>query len=1087
MASEKRSHDDYSVGWICALPKEQTAAIAMLDKRHPDLPKPINDTNTYTLGSIGSHNVVIACLPKGQYGNNSAANVATLMISAFPSIKVGLLVGIGGGVPMQVRLGDVVVSTPSGQYPGVVQWDLGKATEGGKFERTGALSNPPGSLLTALAKLETEHELTGSKIPSFLTELKAKYPRLAKKYLKSASLQDLLFRADYTHVHEPFMNTQGVTGGIVEPSLNEDDGADDECEESCAFCDKSKTLKRKGRPMRVHHGLIASGNKVIKDGLLRDEVNRSLGGDVLYFEMEAAGLMNNFPYLVIRGICDYCDSHKNKAWQEHAAAVAAAFAKESHEVQKWISTRNQTLFCQGVPGAGKTFQMAILVNSLIETFRSDDTVGVAYLYYNFKRQQDQKAEQMVANLIKQLAQISRPFPESVHQLRERHGPAKTRPFLEELSDNLTMVIQPFSRVFILIDALDEGDDSERTNFLGQMFAVKEKTGFNLFATSRIINTITATFEGSPSRTISPTRHDIFQFLNTRMSELPLCVANDKFLQDEIKASVASAIGGISPAAVKVALKDRRQAASSSDKSKVLNEAYDKSMERIQQLKGDLPRDGLLILSWIVKAKRQMKLAELQEALAVEVGSYALNSDNIPTVEHITQACASLLVIEGDTLELVHYTAQEYFEQPNNKWMQKAHDNIMQICMTYLSWSAYHANEALALTQDLKVSRAIEFLGNGQTQGSWYQDLLYSQFHFDPDFIPAKLTALHIAAFFGLHDNGWTSLSLALHHGHKVLAEVFLEKGANIEATGSSYQTPLAIAATEGHLDAVKWLVEKGANIEAQDHNKQTPLMLATIGNHDNVVGYFIEKGANMEAMDNNNATPFITSLRGTTKSTTELFIRKGVDINTTMANKYTPLTLAISNTDDDIVKLLIERGANLDNNNSNSPLHYAAQKKGTSGVQIVQLLLDNSADINAKNDNKHTALQEAVSWGDIEKGDVETIRVLLRFERVQVDKKDSDGRTPLSYAMEEGEKSIVKALLNSGQADVNRRDNEGRTPLSYAASSTIARLLLKEHRVDINSKDKQGRTPLWHAIERRNQELVKFLKKRGAKNKRTWF
>lgn len=343
MAPEKRSYDDYSVGWICALPKEQTAATAMLDERHPDLPKPMNDTNTYTLGSIGSHNVVIACLPKGQYGTNSAANVATLMIRAFPSVKIGLMVGIGGGVPMKVRLGDVVVSTPSGQYPGVVQWDLGKATEGGKFERIGALSNPPGSLLTALSKLETEYELTGSKIPSFLEELKTKYPRLAKKYLRSDSLQDLLFKADYAHVHESIMNTQGATGGIVEPSMDEDEGSDDECEESCPFCDKSRILKRKRRSMRVHHGLIASGNKVIKDGLLRDQVNESFGGDVLCFEMEAAGLMNNFPCLVIRGICDYCDSHKNKAWQEHAAAVAAAFAKEVLGCIQHTDVKNERL------------------------------------------------------------------------------------------------------------------------------------------------------------------------------------------------------------------------------------------------------------------------------------------------------------------------------------------------------------------------------------------------------------------------------------------------------------------------------------------------------------------------------------------------------------------------------------------------------------------------------------------------------------------------------------------------------------------------------------------------------------------------
>ena len=60
---------------------------------------------------------------------------------------------------------------------------------------------------------------------------------------------------------------------------------------------------------------------------MRDTVSAELGG-VLCFEMEAAGLMNKFPCLVIRGICDYADSHKNKKWQAYAAGTAAACAKE---------------------------------------------------------------------------------------------------------------------------------------------------------------------------------------------------------------------------------------------------------------------------------------------------------------------------------------------------------------------------------------------------------------------------------------------------------------------------------------------------------------------------------------------------------------------------------------------------------------------------------------------------------------------------------------------------------------------------------------------------------------------------------------
>lgn len=89
-ATEPRTYNEYTVRWVCALPKEQTAATAMLDLRHADLPKPPNDPNTYTLGSLGKHNVVIACLSKGKIGINPAATVAAWMISTFPSIKLSM-------------------------------------------------------------------------------------------------------------------------------------------------------------------------------------------------------------------------------------------------------------------------------------------------------------------------------------------------------------------------------------------------------------------------------------------------------------------------------------------------------------------------------------------------------------------------------------------------------------------------------------------------------------------------------------------------------------------------------------------------------------------------------------------------------------------------------------------------------------------------------------------------------------------------------------------------------------------------------------------------------------------------------------
>src|SRR5208282_1942554 len=90
-------HEDYTIAWMCALPKEKSAARNMLDEFHVALPQPPQDKNIYTLGSIQGHNVVIACL--GDMGTVSAAIVAARLDSTFPKLRFGLIVGIAGGIP----------------------------------------------------------------------------------------------------------------------------------------------------------------------------------------------------------------------------------------------------------------------------------------------------------------------------------------------------------------------------------------------------------------------------------------------------------------------------------------------------------------------------------------------------------------------------------------------------------------------------------------------------------------------------------------------------------------------------------------------------------------------------------------------------------------------------------------------------------------------------------------------------------------------------------------------------------------------------------------------------------------------------
>jgi nucleoside phosphorylase len=291
--------DDYTVGWVCALSVELAASQEMLDEEHDTPPSVAHDTNIYTCGRIGEHNVVIACLPEGQTGTNSAAAVAVQMKMAFPFTRFGLMVGIGGGVPSEeadIRLGDVVVSKPHKVHAGVVQYDSGKATPSG-FERTGLLNTPPVVLLNAVANLRAKHMRGRGRLAEYLSELDS-----LPDFTREAAGPDALFNAAYDH-------KKGAA--------------------TCKECDPSYVADREPRRQElvVHYGTIASGNQVMRSAAERDRVSAELGG-VLCFEMEAAGLMNNFPCLVIRGICDYADSHKNKRWQPYAAATAAACAKE---------------------------------------------------------------------------------------------------------------------------------------------------------------------------------------------------------------------------------------------------------------------------------------------------------------------------------------------------------------------------------------------------------------------------------------------------------------------------------------------------------------------------------------------------------------------------------------------------------------------------------------------------------------------------------------------------------------------------------------------------------------------------------------
>jgi nucleoside phosphorylase len=307
--------EDFYVGWICAVQTEYVVACELLDEEYPLPPiTSAHDDNTYTFGRMKQHNIVIACLPKGKYGLTSAASVAKDMLRSFASIRFGLMVGIAGGAPSNkhdIRLGDVVVSSPTGRTGGVIHYEFGKTIQNQRLERTGALDAPTMILLTALNVIGARHERKGHRVTETVQGMVNKNLRLQKKYARPEADMDRLYESTFIHPDR-----------------------EQSCEEACGN-ETARLITRRERAANeddpvIHYGLIASADRLMMDAQIRDTLSREEG--VLCFEMEAAGLMDHFPCVVIRGICDYSDTHKNDMWQGYAAATAAAYAKELLEV-----------------------------------------------------------------------------------------------------------------------------------------------------------------------------------------------------------------------------------------------------------------------------------------------------------------------------------------------------------------------------------------------------------------------------------------------------------------------------------------------------------------------------------------------------------------------------------------------------------------------------------------------------------------------------------------------------------------------------------------------------------------------------------
>ncbi|KAF5711715.1 nacht ankyrin domain-containing protein [Fusarium mundagurra] len=1091
----------------------------MLDDVHDSLPTNQNDTNTYTLGNIGHHNIVIACLPS--YGITNAATVAKDMVRSFVSISFGLMVGIGGGIPLKVdmRLGDVVVSKE------VIQYDFGKTTGHGHFQRTATLNKPPQILLTAVNKLQADHRSNSSKMPSILADMLQRHPKMtAFKYPNS--LQDRLFHSTYEH---------------AQPS------------ESCQGCDESQLVDRPVRSTNpeVHFGVIASGNRVIKHGKTRDKLAQEL--DALCIEMEAAGLMDSLPCLVVRGICDYADSHKNKQWQEYSAATAAAYAKELLSVisientdqmykasvereskerreklmsllrfkeihrrrtgvepadeetcqwllkdpkyQHWLDPKKYIehhgfLYIKGIPGAGKTTIMKFAYSHAERTMK--DATIISFFFDASGEKLERSIEGMYRSLLWELLWKVPELQDVLDHsdlipLSYSHGATWTTQRLRDLFEKAVVNLGQ-QHLFCFVDALDECDREEDKNILrdfqtlGKTARTKNFSFYTCFSSRHypLINI------KQGNELILEHHPGHIQDLNTYIYSNLEFDEYHREKADDLRTKIHIRANGVFLWVKLVVQILNKEFAGASPPQLWAARLQEIPAELSQLFGGILKRDKeapkrlLLLIEWILYAKRPLRWEELYFALIsglhpdclakwepqrlsiAEMKRFILNS---------SKGLAEITRPGIRTVQFIHESVRGFLKDKGLQDLRRelevetenlesvCHDQLRKCCQVYLDFSIKNrVDKALNKIQE---SKNFPFLEYATSYILHHADSAGkpTQHSFLEDFPLKDWIALN--NLFQTVDTHWHEETARLLY---ILAENNLTNlmasalciDPRIDMEGKQYKYSLFAALANGHRDAVKVLLQQKMTItQADDISEKLKYGC----------GFVARKGV----------IPLEWAIRKGHRQLANLLVTSEDTIpNTTDQNGQTLLSWA-AESGDQRATIFFLAAESIDPHakdfKGRTPLLWAA--KNGHEVIVKLLLAIRGIDPHAKDFKGRTPLLWAAAGGH-----EAVITLLLETEAIEPNLKDSFGYGPMLLATEGGHIGSVALLLAARGIEPDLRASNGQTSLSLAAEkgyTYIVKQLLATNGVNPNSKDSLGWTPLSWAVKGGHVAAVKKL------------
>ncbi|KAK4216221.1 ankyrin repeat-containing domain protein [Rhypophila decipiens] len=763
---------------------------------------------------------------------------------------------------------------------------------------------------------------------------------------------------------------------------------------------------------------------------------------------------------------------------------------ESPEYEEWLSgTGKRTLFCPGIPGARKTILTSVTIDQLNTIFGNNKRVAVVFIYCNFRRQDQQSARDLLSSLLRQIAQRDDSLPavsEALELLNDRYMQRRTRPSVDVLSKLLHSVVPAYSRVFLIVDALDEcpSTGGSRAQFGSELLALgKAFATVNLLVTSRWI----------------PDIRDIFVSEETAQVEIRARTEDvRKFLLAQLH--LDSLVGKKSPKALRAAL------ARLPSGSQAYDHAYKDAMTRIESqviYQVELAKGAL---SWITCAKRPLTTAELQHALAIETGTDEFDLESIPELEDIVSSCAGLVTVDtqSDIVRLVHYTTQEYFERTKDEWFPELEGELSIACVTYLSYGCFkglylkpegdfytiveqyplcnyasrewghHAREANLCDSSPYLEHILRFLDPGNDIcWSSVRTLLAERpgrFRYGPDpvFLSSpenSMSGLHLAAYFGIP-----------------AAVTRLISGPNpLDRPDKGRRTPLSWAAEKGHTLVVDMLLQQGSAPDSKDVDGMTPLDWAAERGHEEVVRLLLQKGANLDSTYDAQRTLLSRVAASGQLSVVRLLIEEyKVAVDPTDEYGQTPLFRAAGEGFASVVQYLCTReGVNPNSTNSYGATALMRAAGWTASEECVRVLIDAGADVSARQHDGRTALSFACECGNRE-----IVELLLERGADPEIEDASSEVSPLCWAARHGHVAIAQLLLNTcaGRISMEREKRYKSYCLEWAAANgntEMAGRLLKEG-ADVNFRNHLKQTPLDLSIEYRHVAISELLLDAGA-------